>query len=561
MSLTEIDSLDVWVSALNVRKSTGRGRSNSKTKLGIQALKKLVMGLAISGKLSEKNINDETSESLLQRISEHSKQSSFKRLNIENSPKHWAAQRLGALSNFQNGYAFKSKDYVQSGVGVVRIGDLQNGEISDAKLKYVDASVVSELKRSFKVGLGDLLIAMSGATTGKLAFNSLDVELYLNQRVGIIRPIFIDKHFLFLVLSLKIEENLSISAGSAIPNLSSQQIKDIVVPLPPIEEQKRIVTKVDELMKLIDHLEEQTETARESHAKLVDALLRTLVESEDTNALAQNWTTLNDHFETLFTTEESLEKLKGTVLDLAVRGKIVQNEDEYPQVNLNSVMKERVSKGVSSRFKKKNDYTVLPFDTPKNWVTAFLGNAMLKISDGTHHSPPNGEIGEYLYISAKNIKNRGVQTSNATYVSGDVHEEIFARCDPEKGDVLYIKDGATTGVGTINDLDEPFSMLSSVALLKPSAITWNKYILYLMRSPFFFDNMRSQMSGVAITRVTLKKLNEAIIPLPPLQEQKRIVTKVDELMVLCDELIANIRTSEALKVELAESVVHHASAS
>ena len=83
-------------------------------------------------------------------------------------------------------------------------------------------------------------------------------------------------------------------------------------------------------------------------------------------------------------------------------------------------------------------------------------------------------------------------------------------------DILYIKDGATTGVVTINNLDEPFSMLSSVALLKqPQAIN-NRYLFFALKAPFFYETMRSGMTGVAITRVTLNKLQEAIIPLAPL---------------------------------------------
>jgi type I restriction enzyme S subunit len=178
----------------------------------------------------------------------------------------------------------------------------------------------------------------------------------------------------------------------------------------------------------------------------------------------------------------------------------------------------------------------MPYTLPRGWEWVRLGNCMLKITDGTHHSPPNTESGDCLYISAKNIKDDGVLLGNATYVTKEVHDEIYARCNPEYGNLLYIKDGATTGIVTINNLTQPFSMLSSVALLKQPPQVDNRFLLYTLRSPFFYREMRAGMTGVAITRVTLTILNNALIPLPPLKEQRHVVAKIDQLMARCDEL-------------------------
>jgi len=189
------------------------------------------------------------------------------------------------------------------------------------------------------------------------------------------------------------------------------------------------------------------------------------------------------------------------------------------------------------------------------WEWVRLGDAMVKITDGTHHSPPNNDTGDFLYISAKNIKEDGVLLSNATYVTEDVHNEIFSRCDPEYGNILYIKDGATTGIVTINNLKEPFSMLSSVALLKQPQQVDNRYLLFTLRSPFFYKEMRAGMTGVAITRVTLKKLHDAIVPLPPLPEQHRIVARIDQLMALCDTLEQQIDATTGKQTELLSAVM------
>ena len=118
---------------------------------------------------------------------------------------------------------------------------------------------------------------------------------------------------------------------------------------------------------------------------------------------------------------------------------------------------------------------------PEGWVWAQLNIVCKKVQDGTHFSPQEqfdspGQ-GRYLYITAKNIKENGIDLSNVTYVTQSFHNSIYQRCNPEKGDVLLIKDGVKTGVTTVNQLNEKFSLLSSVALLKPCTTILNPYYL------------------------------------------------------------------------------------
>ena len=131
-----------------------------------------------------------------------------------------------------------------------------------------------------------------------------------------------------------------------------------------------------------------------------------------------------------------------------------------------------------------------------------------------------------LYITAKNIKYDGIKKDSATYVNSNVHTEIYSRCNPEYGDILYIKDGATAGVVAINDLKVPFSLLSSVALIKPLGIL-NRYLYYFLRSDFSNSSIKKSMKGVGITRITLRQIEEWNIPVPPYAEQERIVKILD----------------------------------
>ncbi|PSR18164.1 restriction endonuclease subunit S [filamentous cyanobacterium CCP3] len=271
--------------------------------------------------------------------------------------------------------------------------------------------------------------------------------------------------------------------------------------------------------------------------------------------------TFFEHFDTLAEAPNGIQRLRELILDVAVRGKLVPQDPEDEPAKLliqkvSSIKKRHIESGCLPKKtllpRSESEY---PFELPRPWAWTSLGGILLKITDGTHHSPPNNSSGDYKYITAKNIKNEGIHLSNITYVSKEIHEAIYSRCDPEFGDVLYIKDGATTGITTINTLREPFSMLSSVALLKLPQELLNRYLLYVLRSPFFYRLIRDGMSGIAITRVTLTKLNKALIPLPPLAEQKRIVAKVDELMALCDALEAAQQSRNTLRQNLRASAL------
>ena len=178
----------------------------------------------------------------------------------------------------------------------------------------------------------------------------------------------------------------------------------------------------------------------------------------------------------------------------------------------------------------------VPFEVPSSWVWCCITEVTNKITDGTHNSPINTPKGEYKYVTAKNIKSSGVILDNITFVSKEVHQEIYSRCNPEKGDILYIKDGATTGIATVNTLDEPFSLLSSVALIKPSHWISNKYLLYYLQSSLCYSSVRETMKGVGITRITLKLIEKWQIPLPPFAEQKRIAIEIEHWFALIDQI-------------------------
>lgn len=167
-------------------------------------------------------------------------------------PQGWEWKKLGDICDFQNGFAFKSNLFKNQGSIIVRISNIQNSVVELKDVAYFDKNDYKNLD-AYRVIKGDILIAMSGATTGKIGIYQNDEIAFLNQRVGkfiIVSELL--KQYLFYFLTTQIEENLKKSFGAAQPNLSTEQIKNIDIPFPPLEEQRRIVGVLDGLFGKID---------------------------------------------------------------------------------------------------------------------------------------------------------------------------------------------------------------------------------------------------------------------------------------------------------------------
>lgn len=169
-----------------------------------------------------------------------------------------------------------------------------------------------------------------------------------------------------------------------------------------------------------------------------------------------------------------------------------------------------------------------PVQNPNGWEEVKLKSACNKITDGTHNSPPNNKTGDYLYLTAKNIRKYGLDLKDVTYVAQEEHSKIYSRCNPEKGDILYIKDGVTTGIAQINTLEYEFSMLSSVALIKLKKEMLSEfYLRAFLNYPSTYSTIRTNMGGAAITRLTLNKIEEIRILVPPLDLQNKFASIVE----------------------------------
>lgn len=199
----------------------------------------------------------------------------------------------------------------------------------------------------------------------------------------------------------------------------------------------------------------------------------------------------------------------------------------------------------------------------EGWTIELLDNVCNKIQDGAHHSPQvlYSSQGHNLfpYLTSKNIRKGYLKLDKVDYCDASFHEEIYPRCNPELGDVLLTKDGANTGNVTINTLNEPFSLLSSVCLIKPDRTKLvPQFLVYYLWSQEGFKQITGQMTGAAIKRIILKTIKASVIPRPLISVQEQVVYELDALLAKT-QIIENIY-QQKLKVltELKQSILQKA---
>jgi len=327
-------------------------------------------------------------------------------------------------------------------------------------------------------------------------------------------------------------------------NVSLDDLKNLEVLLPPLAEQHRIVAKIEELFSELDQGVASLKTAREQLKVYRQSLLKNAFEGKLTAA----WrATHADQLETATALQQRIARERQTryqqqLADWQTAGQA--GPKPKPPKPLPPLTAEELAE--------------LP-ELPEGWIWQKQGEVCEKIFDGTHFSPTSFPSGKYKYITAKNLKEGRLDLSNVTYLDEPAHREIYARCDVRPRDVLYIKDGATTGVATVNTLDEEFSLLSSVGVFRYlKSVVLPEYAMYFLNARVTRHRMLKEVAGVAITRLTLVKLNRAEIAVPSLQEQSQIVQILEEKLSEADQLDQTLATALQQADALRQSILKKA---
>lgn len=206
---------------------------------------------------------------------------------------------------------------------------------------------------------------------------------------------------------------------------------------------------------------------------------------------------------------------------------------------------------------------VLDKEFNQNFKKIELQNLCFKIQDGAHHSPKITYESQlentFPYITSKNIRNNYMKLDNVRYVDFEFHNSIYPRCTPEIGDVLLTKDGANTGNVTLNELNEPFSLLSSVCLIKTyKEKLLPEYLTYYFQSNIGFSELIGEMTGTAIKRIVLKKIKATQIPVPSLEKQREIVNRAESLFAKANAIEKQYKTLKQKIDTLPQALLHKA---
>jgi type I restriction enzyme S subunit len=543
------DHINIWTSA-EAEKKSGRGRSsnNAGNIFGIQKMRELILELAVQGRLTSNNLNEKPS---IEELMEIQKEIPFK------LHKNWRWTSLPDIAKYKVGKTPSTKNSSywtgsNNGYNWVSIADLIHGGTISKTSKKVTDLAQKEVFKSIPIEAGTILMSFK-LTIGKISI--LEVPAYHNEAIISIYPSkFVNKDFLFKILPSRAKAGISKSAIKG-NTLNSKSLAKLLIPLPPLPEQIRIVSKVNDLMAICNQLEQQHINSSETHEKLVQVLLHSLAQSKNTQEFKDCWKKIASHFEVLFTTEESVDELIKTIIQLAVMGKLVpQDPKDEPASEL--IKKIEIEKSAIKNIKNTFSFNKdnISFNLPQGWKWVKFSDIAQHNSGKTLDSSRN--TGEYRnYITTSNLYWGSFDLSSIRKMPIEDYE--LERCTAKKGDLLIIE-GGEAGRAAVWESDNDICFQNHIH----RARFYGKINPYYAYRYFEKLNITGEINqyrkGIGISSMSGKSLGSIPFPLPPLDEQSRIVNKLDQLMALCDELKSRIQQASMQQKQIADVLVSQA---
>ncbi|MBF4433420.1 restriction endonuclease subunit S [Vibrio anguillarum] len=578
-----VDHIDIWTSSVQAKSASGRGSSKKRELYGIKKLRELILELAVRGKLVPQDPNDEPASVLLERIAAEKAQlvkdkiiRKPKKLDVltDNelffaAPSGWSFARLGDLAvKLTDGSHNPARDF-GSGYPMFSSQNVHFGTIDfSSPSRYVDEDNFLKEDSRTQIVPGDILLTIVG-TIGRAAVVPIDAPKFVLQRsVAVIKTSLIPEFLVYYLASPSCTSYFEANGkGTAQKGIYLGKLAEMPIVVPSLEEQRRIVTKVDELMALCDQLEQQTEASLDAHQVLVETLLATLTNSQDATELMANWTRISEHFDTLFTTEQSIDQLKQTILQLAVMGKLVpQNPSDEPAAKLLERIAEEKAQLIKDKKIKKQK--ALPpivddeklFGLANGWCFVRLDDICTGVTSGS--TPPQDKFIEnegVPYLKVYNIRNQKIDFSyKEQFVDSAHHTTKLTRSILYPGDVVMNIVGPPLGkIAIIPDSYPEWNCNQAIVVFRPIESLLNKYIYTYLTAGLFLQSI--ELIGTAgQDNISVTKSRSIVLPMPPLEEQHRIFARVEELMVVCDELKARLKESQTTQLNFTDAIVEQA---
>lgn len=539
---------------------------------GVARLRELILTLAVQGKLVPQDPNDEPASVLLQRI-----RAEKDRLIAEGKIKRdkplppiiddeqpfelpigwkWVRlnallQKIGAGSTPLGG----REVYVSSGVKFLRSQNVWNDGLRLDGVAFIKPETHARMGGTVVLP-NDLLFNITGASIGRCATVPADFdEANVSQHVTIIRTVLPALNpFLHKVLvSRHVQQTvMDVQVGVSREGLSIAKLGQFLIPLPPLAEQSRIVARVEELMRLCDALETKKQFDTTQHAQLVQTLLGTLTDSTTPEELAAAWQRVATHFDLLLDRPEAVDALEQTILQLAVRGLLVPQDptDEPASVLLQRIRAERDRLIAMGKIKRDKLLPPIadeekPLEIPIGWELVRLGD-LIELVSGQHLGP-----NEYIEGPGACLP---YLTGPAEF--GDISPEPSRSTNERRAialanDILITVKGS--GVGKLNVVTQPELAISRQLMAIRPLIVNREFVKIVLQT--LAIHFQEKAVGIAIPGIGREDVTHAVIGLPPLDEQFRVVKQVEKLCHLSTSLRQYLTTSDAIQANLAEALV------
>lgn len=427
-------------------------------------------------------------------------------------PENWVWCRLGEIYCVLNGdrgknYPAKSSLKHEGNIPFISALNLNGYNVAvDDKLLFATQEQYNKLNAG-KLKYNDTVLCIRGSigkhgrfqfNVGAISSSLVIIRPYVTQDLAEYLGFYLDSNIFTL-------EVTKYNNGTAQPNLAAADLKKFIIPLPPLPEQQRIVSRIDALMKEIDELEQTEKELEAIKAAFPTDMKASLLQAAMEGKL----------------TEQKAEDGDARGLLLAIREekeKLVKEKEGKKEKPLAPIMDEEI-----------------PFDIPENWVWCRLAEICTKLVDGDHN-PPKGTNKKtpYIMASSKNINNdKLVNLESVRYLSKEVFEKENQRTQAKAGDIFFTSVGSL-GRSCVYNENINICFQRSVSVI--TTLAYNYFLKYCFDSPAIQNKVLKEATGTAQKGFYLNQLAAMAIPLPPLAEQHRIVEKLDQLLPLCDSL-------------------------
>lgn len=569
------ENIDIW-SAAQTAKTNGRGRrADNQSLYGIRKLRELILELAVRGKLVPQDPSDEPASVLLEKIAKEKKwlikegkikkQEPLQEISEEDKPfelpQGWEWARIGDVGHDwgqkkpDSDFTYIEVSGIDNVAGIVKSPNRLTADEAPSRARKI-VKVGTVIYSTVRPYLQNICVIDQEYFPEPIASTAFAILHPFQQMPGK----FFTSYLRSPVFVIYVE---SVQTGIAYPAINDKQFFSAVIPVPPLAEQHRIVAKVNELMALCDRLEQQQTDSNTSHQTMVETLLGTLTNTADQGAFAEAWQRIANHFDTLFSTEHSIDQLKQTILQLAVMGKLISQDpsDEPAGVLLEKIAKEKKRLIKEGKIKKQEPLPEIsedekPFELPQGWVWTRLGNLSSNIHYGYTASAQHGSDGIRL-LRITDIQNDIVDWE--TVPSCDIDDDKAGDYQLENDDVLIARTGGTIGKSyLVENIDVKAVFASYLIRVKRIDGMYSSFIKTFLGSQVYWQQLYANSMGTGQPNVNATALKGLLFPIPPLAEQHRIVAKVDELMAMCDALKNRINDAQTTQIQLADTIVEQA---